>query len=139
MSTPARRPPPSNPVMLPLMGAVVGLAAIVALWGILSLALDRDPIDYPDAGPLLGPTMVAAATVVMWLVAWRVRRPWVAMLLAFTGSLLAMLVVAGVGYGLTRGSLEWMLRAPAHFAIGPFVPGAAALSALVILGVRVLR
>lgn len=139
MSEPVRRPPPSNPAMLPLMGAVVGLAGIVALWGILSLVLDRNPIDYPDAGPLLGPTMVAAGAVVTWIVAWRVRRPWVAALLAFAGTFLAMLVVAGIGYGVTRGSLEWMLRAPAHFAIGPFVPGAAALCALVTLGVRVLR
>lgn len=139
MSEPVRRPPPSNPAMLPLMGAVVGLAGIVALWGILSLVLDRDPIDYPDAGPLLGPAMVVAATVVTGLVAYRVRRPWPAVALAFVGSLLAMLIVAGIGYGLTRGSLEWMLLAPAHFAIGPFVPGAAALCALVTLGVRVLR
>lgn len=139
MSEPVRRPPPSNPTMLPLMGAVIGLAGIVALWGILSLVLDRNPIDYPDAGPLLGPTMVAAAAVVTWIVAWRVRRPWVAALVAFAGTFLAMLVVAGIGYGVTRGSLEWMLRAPAHFAIGPFVPGAAALCALVTAGVRVLR
>ena len=127
MSGQPQLPPPRNSAVLPALAAVVYAAAVVALWGLLSLILDREVVDYPDAGPLLGPAMAAAATVVTWLTLLRTRRsrsPWpgavVALLLAAT----AMLVVAVVGYG--------PVAAP-HFAISPFVLGAAVLSAVTVL------
>lgn len=126
-------PPPPNPALLPVLAAATYLAAVVALWGVLSLALDRDPVDYPDAGPLLGPGMVAAATVVTWLALLRTRRsrsPWPGTVLALVLSLAAMLLVALVGYG---------TAAVPHFLVGPFVPGAAALSGVTVLVVWALR
>lgn len=138
MSEPPRLPPPANPAMLPVLAAGVYLAGLVALWGVLSLLLNREVVDYPDAGPLLGPVMAAAATVVTWLACWRIRG-WSAVVVALVGSFVTMLLVAAAGYTLTRGDLSWMLVAAAHFAISPFVLGAAALSALVVLGVRGIR
>jgi hypothetical protein len=120
-------PPPPNPALFPVLAAVVYLATVVALWGILSLVLDREVVDYPDAGPLLGPAMVAAATVVTWLALVRSRAsrsPWPWTALALVLSLAAMLLVALIGYG--------PLAVP-HFLVGPFIPGAAALSAVTVL------
>ena len=120
-------PPPANPALLPTLASVVYLASVVALWGILSLVLDREVVDYPDAGPLLGPAMAAAAVVVTWLTLLRGRRsrsPWPAVVAATLLSAAGMLAVAAVGYA---------PAAAAHFALGPFVPGAAVLAGITAL------
>lgn len=124
---PRQLPPPANPALLPVLAAVVYIAAVVALWGILSLLLDREVVDYPDAGPLLGPAMAAAAGVVTWVALVRSRRsrsPWPWTVLALVLSLAAMLLVALIGHG---------PLAPLHFLLGPFIPGAAVLSGVVVL------
>jgi hypothetical protein len=126
-------PPPPNPALLPVLATVVYLATVAAFWGILSLVLDRDVVDYPDAGPLLGPAMALAAGVITWLVLRRTRRsrsPWVGAVLALFGSLAAALVVAAVGYAPV---------AAAHFALSPFILGAAALSGLTVVATWALR
>jgi hypothetical protein len=113
--------------VLPALAAVVYVAAVVALWGMLSLLLDREVVDYPDAGPLLGPAMAAAAAVVTWLALLRTRRsrsPWPGALAAVALAGIAMLLVAAVGYG---------PAAVPHFAISPFVLGAAALAGATVL------
>lgn len=124
---PPQLPPPTNPALLPALAAIVYIAAVVALWGILSLLLDREVIDYADAGPLLGPAMVASAGIVTWLVLLLTRRfrsPWPGTVAAAFLVGVAMLVVAAVGYGL--------VAAP-HFAISPFLLGAVALAAITVL------
>ena len=130
---PPRLPPPANPALPPVLTAVVYVAAVVALWGILSLLLDREVVDYPDAGPLLGPAMAAAAAVVTWvalLCSRRSRSPWPWTALALVLSLAAMLLVALLGHG---------ALAPLHFLIAPFVPAAAVLSAVTVLVSWALR
>jgi len=110
-----------------VLAAVVYVAAVVALWGILSLLLDREVIDYPDAGPLLGPAMVASAGIVTWLALVRTgrsRSPWPGTIAAVFIAGAAMLAVAAIGYG--------PVAAP-HFAISPFVLSAAALSGVTVL------
>jgi len=135
---PAQLPPPTSPALLPALAAITYVAAIVAFWGVLSLVLNRDPVDYPDAGPLLGPAMAVGGGLVTWLVLWRARGTAARALLALFGSYLAMLVVVGAGYTITRGDVSWMIVAPAHFAISPFVAGAAALAALTTLAATAL-
>lgn len=132
---PRQLPPPSDPALLPVLVAVTYVASVVALWGFLSLFLNREVIDYPDAGPLLGPAMVVAATIVTWIVGWKAHS-WPSVLGALVGSLVAMLFVGAVGYTLTKGDLAWMLQTSAHFALSPFVLGAAALSCLAVLILR---
>lgn len=127
MSGQPQLPPPRNSAVLPALAAVVYVAAVVALWGMLSLLLDREVVDYPDAGPLLGPAMAAAAAVVTWLALLRTRRsrsPWPGAVAAVVLSALAMLLIAAVGYG---------AAAVPHFAISPFVLAAAALSGATVL------
>jgi len=119
--------------MLPVLATVTYVAAVVALWGILSLLLNRDVIDYPDAGPLLGPTMAAVAAVITWLVSWRAKRPVLGAVVALFTSWLGMLVVGVIGYVGTP------LEVAIHFAISPFIAGAAVLSALTVLATAALR
>jgi len=127
---PTNLPPAPNPALLPILATVTYLAALVALWGVTSLLLDRDPVDYRDAGPLLGPAMVAAACVVTWASLWRITRTqlWSWVLVALAGSFVAMLLVGAVGYAMTRSDAAWLVLAAGHFALSPFVLGAALLS-----------
>lgn len=140
MSAPPQLPPPSNPALLPVLAAVVYVAAVVAGWGILSLLLDRDVIDYPDAGPLLGPAMAVAGGVVTWLVLWRrPARVLAAVAIAGFGTYLAVILIGAIGYTVTRADGTWMLLAGAHFALSSFVAAAAGLSALTVLVVRAVQ
>ncbi|MGX5682070.1 DUF6121 family protein [Schumannella luteola] len=134
---PRQLPPPSNPALLPVLATVTWAAAVVAVSGVISLLTDRDVIDYPDAGPLLGVAMVVAAGVLTWFGCWRGVRasaPWAVALLTALGSFAAFVVVGAVGYGAIRASGAWMLLAAAHFALSPFVLAAAALSFLAAVG-----
>ena len=135
MSAPVQ-PPPPDPRLVPVLVAVGYLAVVIALWGMLSLALDRDAIEEADAGPLLGPSMAAAGFVVAALGLWslRRRRTLLAPTLAAVASVyVVMLVVGGVGYAITRGELVWLLLFPARYAASPFVLGAALLAGLSIV------
>ena len=126
-------PPPSNPALLPTLAAVVYLASVAAYWGLLSLGLDREVVDYPDAGPLLGPAMATGAAIVTWLALLRTRRsrsPWPGTIAALLVCLAVMLGVAAVGYAPS---------AALHFALSPFILGAAALSGLVVLATWAIR
>lgn len=135
---PPRLPPPADPALLPVLGAITFVAAVIAYWGFLSLLTDQDVIGYSDAGPLLGPVMVLAAGVVTWLAIWRLRG-WTSAGVALVGSLAAMVLIGAVGYTATRGELTWLLLASAEFVTSPFLLGAAALSALVTFGTGALR
>lgn len=138
MVQPASRPPATNPLLLPVLVTATYLAAVIALWGVTSLLLDRDPVDYPDAGPLLGPAMVFAATVVTGVALWRTARTrartWV--LAALAGTFVAMLLVGAAGYAITRSDAAWLLLAAGHFALSPFLLEAAALSGLAVAVIR---
>lgn len=155
MTTP-QLPPPSNQAMLPVLATVMYVAAVVALWGILSLLLNRDVIDLPLAGPLLGPTMAAVAAVITWLLSWRAKRPVIGAFVALVSTWLGMLIVAAIGYNPTCptdepcyiGAADGVgpsllnfspLDTAVHFALSPFVAGAAVLSAFTVLAVAALR
>lgn len=55
-------------LVLALFAGGLYVALIVASFGMLSLFLDRDVITDPQAGPLVGPIMVAAAVFALLLV-----------------------------------------------------------------------
>ena len=105
----------------------------MAFWGLLSLALDREVVDYPDAGPLPGPAMAASAAIVTWIILLRTRRspsPWPGAAAALLVAMAAMLAVATVGYAPS---------AALHFALSPFVWGAAGLSGVTVLAMGAIR
>jgi hypothetical protein len=135
MSVPPR-PAPPNRLLLPVLAAVAYLASVIAVFGFLSLGLNRDVIDVPDAGPLLGPVMVtlACAVTLAALVALlrppRRRAPWPAALETALGVYLTMIVAGAIGYAWDRGELIWLVLFAAREAASPFVISAAVLAGL---------
>jgi hypothetical protein len=109
-------------------------AGLIAVWGLTSLITDTDVITLSDAGPLLGPSMAVAATVVTAAWVLTVRR---ALVLSTVGAVasayLAMLIVGSIGYVFTRGDAAWFVLFAARFALSPFVIGAALLSGAAVV------
>ena len=130
-------PPPPDPRMLPVLATVTYGAAVIALWGFVSLALDVDAIAQRDAGPLLGPAMVLGACVVTLVALLRVRRqksPTVAGLSAAASVYIVVLVIGAVGYAAIRADVSWLVLFVGSYALSPFVLGAAVLSGLTVVG-----
>jgi uncharacterized protein DUF6121 len=127
-------PPKPNPALAPTFATAGFLAGLIALWGFTSLLTDRDVIDYPDAGPLVGPAMAAAACVVVFLLSLRARITQPALLALVTGlvAYVAMVLVGGVGYALRVDSFSVLWAAVVHFGIAPFFLGGGILAGLVV-------
>ena len=132
-SDPPQRPP-SNPALAPTLATAGYLAGLVALWGFTSLILDRDVIDYEDAGPLVGPAMAVTACVVVFLLTLRAKRTHPALLglVAGLASYLWAIVVGAIGYSLQRDTFSVMVPAVVHFGISPFFLGGGILAGLVV-------
>lgn len=60
MSTPPGEPA-RYPIVLAVFAAITFFALVVCAFGFISLFTDLEVIDEPDAGPLVGPSMVAFA------------------------------------------------------------------------------
>ena len=129
-------PPPPDPRMLPVLATVTYAAAVIALWGFLSLGLDADAIAQRDAGPLLGPAMVLGACVVTLLALLKARgrsAPTVAGLAAAASVYVVMLAIGAVGYSLIRADVSWLVLFIGAYAPSPFVLGAALLSGIAVV------
>jgi hypothetical protein len=133
-----QHPSPRSAPLFAVLAAGLYLAFVVAYWGVLGLVLDREVIDYSDAGPLLGPAMVIAGCIVVALSTHRARS-WLSAFPALAVCFVVMVLVGAIGYFVTRGEASWLVTAAVHFAISPFVAGAAVLAALVVAGAAALR
>jgi len=145
------RPPqaqqPSNPYLAPVLTAVTYVAAVIAAFGFTSLILDRDVIDQSDAGPLLGPAMVASAFLVCFIAMVRMtrrpritgRRLWVTAVATAALVYAAMVVTGALGYSYTRGDPLWFVLFAGHYAASPFVVIAAVLAGLTVVGYWLVR
>jgi hypothetical protein len=120
--------------LLAALTATAWVALVVAIWGILALLTNGEVIVQADAGPLLGPVMVAAGAVALLLLVLRIMRRAEPPVLAFFGTAaavyLVMLVVGGIGYALIRGQVLWLLTFPLAYSVSPFVLAAALLAGL---------
>jgi hypothetical protein len=126
-------PPPPDPRMLPVLAAVTYAAAVIALWGFVSLALNVDAIAQRDAGPLLGPAMVLGAVVVTFVAMLRVVRrgsPTGAALASAASVYVVMLGIGAVGYTIVRADVSWLVLFVGGYALSPFVLGAALLGGI---------
>ena len=126
-------PPPPDPRMLPVLAAVTYAAAVIALWGFVSLALNVDAIAQRDAGPLLGPAMVLGAVVVTFVAMLRVVRrgsPTGAALASAASVYVVVLGIGAVGYTIVRADVSWLVLFVGGYALSPFVLGAALLSGI---------
>ena len=131
----ARRATP-NRFVLPVFATVTYGALVIALFGFISLIANRDFIIEADAGPLLGPWMVAVACVATFVALVRAQgraAPWPTALGSAASSCVLILVAGGIGYMVTKGQPIWALLFAARYAGSPFVIGAAALSAAVVI------
>nr|WP_276512164.1 DUF6121 family protein [Cryobacterium roopkundense] len=118
-----------------IFAAVLYLALVVAGLGVVSLVTNRDVIVDPDAGPLLGPTMVAVSVVfvtgrMVW-VGIRTRPEHQRVMLGY--SLVTGVVAAAVF--VAAGALVYLfgngdLRATTSFALGIVLGPFTALTAL---------
>jgi hypothetical protein len=127
---------PTDDRLLPVLMAVTYLAAVIAAWGITSLMTNTDVITEPDAGPLLGPSMAAAATVVTWIWLSRLRTARSVLgiaALAAVSTWFAMILVGGIGYSITKGDFTWLLLFGGKYAVSPYVLVPALLSALAVV------
>ena len=124
-----------------VMIAITYGALVIAAWGFTSPALDAEVMHYSDAGPLLGPAMALAATLVVggWVVRpGRAGGVWVSAVGAAASVWFAMLLVGALGYAITRGSLAWLALVAGSYATSPFVLVPAFIAAAVV-GVVTLR
>ena len=132
--------PPPGRILLALMAAVLYVALVVMVWGIMSFTLARDIIVDPDAGPLLGPSLVAACAVLVLLLCLRRRRlgPVVGGIAAVLGSIMIAALVAAVVLVIGSGRI---LAFPVYFGLyvlNPFLLVAGLLAGVVTATASVL-
>lgn len=116
---------PRPRLLVALFVAVTWAAASFAAAGILSVVLDRDPVETP-APVYAGPATVALAGVAVWLAVGftaRARTPWVGALAAAASVYLVVIAVALLG----------SFRLFAEQAASPFVVTAALLAAVAVV------
>ncbi|HVX07303.1 DUF6121 family protein [Humibacter sp.] len=115
-------------------------ALLIATLGVLSVLLERDVLDDPDAGPLAGPIacLVAAGVVFTALLVRALRVPRHAHDIA-VGVALLTAVGSYLGYAVAAG-LVVAIADPYRFVpfvvgqlIGPFAAAAGILSLIVVL------
>ncbi len=136
----ASTPLPARLAVLAALTSGAWVAVVIAAWGLLSLLLDADVIREPDAGPFLGPAMVAVAAVALLFLLLRIvrtdERPAVAFFGTAAAVFLVLLIVGGMGYTLIRGELFWLLAFPLEYAPSPFIVVAALLAGAAALIAR---
>ena len=151
MSAAPQHTPPPDRYFLPLLTTVAYLATVIAVFGFISLLIDRDVIDEPDAGPLLGPVIVAIAAAITLRALVRLsgqprqgqgqgqgavggRVPWSAAAGAAASVYAGMLLVGALIYAWARGEPLWLLFFAVKQAASPFIIAAALLSGLFVIG-----
>lgn len=120
------------------------LALLVAAFGLISLATDTDVVSDPAAGPLVGPVMVGAATIVLlvFLIALGTRVPGDRQRIAPGAALgvgVACYVVFAVAGGIAgvvgdpRDPLHYVLFALAQLGGWPAITAAIAAFVVTVL------
>ena len=117
-------PPPPHPLMLPVLATATYLAALIAVWGFTSLALDTDVVRDTDASRLVGPSMAAAAALVVLLALRSLggrASPWWTAAATSAASYGALLLAAAIARGLDAGDPLTGLVFAGTYAASPFV------------------
>ncbi|MFD1714756.1 DUF6121 family protein [Amnibacterium flavum] len=132
MSAPGPAAPAPDPRLVAAFTVVAWIATVVAAFGILSLALDLDVVPQAEAGPLLGPVMVVAAAVVLFLLLVRVigtrQPPGVSFVGLAAGVYITFLIVGAVTFVAVTANPAQLLFFPINFGLSPFVIAAAVLA-----------
>jgi hypothetical protein len=112
--------------------AVAYIACVITSWAFLSLGLDRDVIENPRAGYLLGPATVAASGIVVLVLARSTRTLVVPMIVTAATVYLGMLLVSAVAFAIVSGDPIAGVVFAAGQAQSPFVFLAAVLGAVAL-------
>lgn len=132
---------PPRRATVPVFATAAFLAGLIGLWGFTSLILSRDVIDYPDAGLFVGPAMAVTGCLVTLFGTLRVGRspsPFLYGALTAVIAFVAIVLVGAIGYSFVRANLAVIPAAALHFAISPFMIGAALLCGIVVGGTGAL-
>lgn len=123
--------------LIATMTSVLFIALVIAVTGFEALLADVEAIPQPDATAYLGPAMVLAAGVVVFVTTAtgiREGNPGVTGLVAAASTYLVMLAVGSVGYSMVRGDATELLVFPAGSALSPFVVGSVVVALLCVVG-----
>ncbi len=128
--------------LIAVFAVVLFLALAVAASGIISLYAAREVLTEPDAGPLIAPTMFAAATAALYamLVTFGRRRgsPFTGALISAVITYFFFLISGSTLYSLGKGRPLLSLLFFGSNAIGPFAIAVAVLAFVVALAFRLL-
>lgn len=130
-----------NPLVVPVFATAAFLAGLVGVWGFTSLLLNRDVIDYPDAGLFLGPAIAVTACLVTFSATMGARRSPTPLLygaLTVLAAFAIIVLVGAVGYSLVRANFGVIPASALHFALSPFMIAAALLCGIVVAGAGLL-
>ncbi len=125
-----------------VFATVLYLALVVAALGLISLATNQDVIAQTDAGPLVGPSMVGAAVVLVFVmllilgVGGPAARERVAVGWAFltgVGAFLIFILAGAVLFALATGELVQLLIFSAGQLPSPFAWATGILAVVVAL------
>ncbi len=136
-----RRPGLQQAVLIAVLATVLYLALLIFIWGFISLITNTDVINE-RVGPLVGPVIAAASTVLVFagcMVQLRNQRGWLVPIVTAAAvylgpPLIAALVVAFDRVDLVVGLLFFAAR-----ATSPYVPAAAIIGGLLVLLVPLVR
>lgn len=127
-------PEPPGRALLALGATVLAVALLVFVGGFLSLFLNRDIVELPDAGPLVGPAMAAATCGVVFSFAFR-RLPRGLGLRALSASVWALIAAPAAGalvYSIVRENLAVIPVFFGTYLLGPFVLSSALIAGAVV-------
>lgn len=127
--------------MASVLATVLYFALLICTWGFISLVTDSDVVEA-RFGPLIGPTMVAIATVIVCggCLA-RIRNPsgWLLPVVIAAGVFLAPAIIGAAIVTVTRVDLAAGLLFFAARITSPYVPAAAIIAALMVIFIPLAR
>lgn len=123
------------------MAVVLTAALVIAVYGVIGLVINRDVIEEPDAGPLVGPLMVVAVcAVVLWFVLKsRFRGLFARPLAAALTAVVVGPLVGAIAYAVVRAEIFVIPVFFGRYITGPFVLSSGFIAGLVVFSVALLE
>lgn len=127
-------PEPPGRGLLALGATVLAVALLVFVGGFLSLFLDRDLVELPDAGTIVGPAMAVATCGVVFSFVFR-RLPHGLGLRSGSASLWTLIASPAAGsivYSIVRENLAVIPVFFGTYVLSPFVLSSAVIAGVVV-------
>ncbi|MCU1637988.1 MAG: hypothetical protein JWL94_635 [Microbacteriaceae bacterium] len=124
-----------------VMAAVIDFALLIFVFGFMSLLTDRDLIEEPDVGTLVGPAMTVTACLLVFSLVYR-RRPagiGARALYATLGTMIGAPFVGSVVFAAGRAEVAIVPVFFGRYVLSPFVLSAAIIGAAVVFAAALLE